>query len=315
MRLEFKMAPTSDIDGVIVNSALTEWAAARRALAEEAALRVVGIDRGRGVRLSGILWDSETLVTAAERLHGADRVTIHTGQRAVPAKILACDLSVDVAVLTAQMSAPGILTAKPASLAPGDDVLIAGRGESTSTIVWTHVEQVGPAWRSRTGGELDRLIRLSPGLHPALEGGGAFDLEGRLCSMAVRGPRRQTLGIPSETIERVVSTVSQYGYLPQPYLGVRVQPVTLDDALRQRFARNGEDAVIVVGVEPQSPAASANLLFGDIIASIAGRSIETALDLKIALSRIPLGSSISVQLYRAGAQLDTTVTVRERNLQ
>jgi len=289
-----------------VNSALTEWATARRALAEQAALGVVGIDRGRGVRFSGIVWDPETLVTAAERLHGADAVTIHTVHGAVPAEILACDLSVDVAVLKTKTGAPGISAAKPASLAAGDDVLIAGRGASATTIVWSHAEQVGPAWRSRTGGELDRLIRLSPGLHPALEGGGAFDLEGRLCAMAVRGPRHQTLGIPSETIERLVSTVLQHGYLPQPYLGVRLQAVTLD---------NGTDAVIVVGVEPGSPAASANVLLGDVIASIAGRSIENALDLKIALARIPLGSSIDMQLYRGGDRLDATVTVRERNLQ
>jgi S1-C subfamily serine protease len=298
-----------------MNSALTEWAAARRALAKQAALGVVGIDRGRGVRFSGIVWDSDTLVTAAERLHGADSVTVHTTHGAVPAETLACDLSVDVAVLKAKTGVPGISSAKPASLAAGDDVLIAGRGESASTIVWTHAEQVGPAWRSRTGGELDRLIRLSPGLHPSLEGGGAFDLEGRLCAMAVRGPRHQTLAIPSETIERLVSTVLEHGHLPQPYLGVRLQPIRLDDALLQKFTRKGSDAVIVVGVEPESPAASANLLLGDIITSVAGRPIENALDLKIALSRIPLGSPIGVQLYRAGARLDATVTVRERNLQ
>jgi len=298
-----------------MNSLLTEWAAARRTLAERAALGVVGIDRGRGVRFSGIVWDSETLVTAAERLHGADSVTIQTVHGAVPAEILACDLSVDVAVLKAKTGAPGISAAKPDSLASGDDVLIAGRGESVSAIVWTHAEQVGPAWRSRSGGELDRLIKLSPGLHPTIEGGGAFDLEGRLCAMAVRGPRHQTLGIPAETIERLVSTVLQHGYLPQPYLGVRLQAVRLDDDLRHKLARDGSDAVIVVGVEPESPAASANLLLGDIIASIAGRPIENALDLKIALSRIPLGSSIGVQIYRAGARLDATVTIRERTLE
>ncbi len=297
-----------------MNSALTEWAAARRALAEQAAMGAVGIDRGRGVRFSGVIWDSETLVTAAERLHGADSVTVQTVHGPVPAEILACDLSVDVAVLKAKTGAPGISAAKSASLASGEDLVVAGRGESASRIVWTHVEQVGPAWRSRAGGELDRLIRLSPGLQPAMEGGGAFDLEGRLCAMAVRGPRHQTLGIPSETIERLVSTVLQHGRLPQPYLGVRLQPIRLDDTLRQKLARNGADAVIVVGVEPESPAASANLLLGDIIASIAGRPIENAFDLKIALSRIALGSSIGVQLYRAGARLDATVTVRERTL-
>jgi hypothetical protein len=138
-----------------MNSALTEWAAARRALAEQAAMGAVGIDRGRGVRFSGVIWDSETLVTAAERLHGADSVTVQTVHGAVPAEILACDLSVDVAVLKAKTGAPGISAAKSASLASGEDLVVAGRGESASRIVWTHVEQVGPAWRSRSGGELD----------------------------------------------------------------------------------------------------------------------------------------------------------------
>ncbi len=82
---------------------------------------------------------------AAERLHGADSVTIHTVHGAVPAEILACDLSIDVAVLKAKTGAPGISAAKPASLAAGDDVLIAGRGESPSTIVCPKTSARGPA--------------------------------------------------------------------------------------------------------------------------------------------------------------------------
>ncbi len=298
-----------------MNSTLREWGAARRALAERAALGVVGIDRGRGVRFSGIVWDSDTLVTAAEVLHGADSVTVQTAQGSVPAQILACDLSVDVAVLKAKTGAPGIAAAKPTHLAVGDDVVVAGRGRAGAMIIWSHAEQVGPAWRSRSGGELDRLITLSPRLHSSLEGGGVFDVEGRLCAMAVRGPRHQTLGIPSETIERVVTTVLQHGRLPQPYLGIRLQSVALDEPLRQQLARSGSDAAIVVGVEPASPAAAAGLLFGDLLLSVTGQPVENGIDLKMALKRVPLGATVNLQVYRAGALLDTTVVVRERSRQ
>jgi len=294
-----------------LNSLLAEWATARRSLAEQAALGVVGIDRGRGRRFSGIVWDSDTLVTAAEALHGADTVTVLTAHGAVTGEILACDLSVDIAVVRAKTGAPGIAAAKSAALASGDDVLIVGR-DAGPVVVWSHAEHVGPAWRSRSGGELDRLIRLSPGLNPNLEGGGSFDLEGRLCAMAVRGPRHQTLGIPSETIERVVSTVLQHGRLPQPYLGVRLQPVSLDEALRQKLARHRSEAVIVVGIEAASPAADAGLLLGDLIDTIAGKTIENAIDLKVALTRVPLGSPVAVKVHRAGATHDATVLVRDR---
>ena len=294
-----------------MSTVLNDWSTARRALAEQAALGVVGIDRGRGVPFSGIVWDSETLVTAAEPLHDADSVSVHTALETVPAEILARDLSVDVAVLKATTGASGVSAAKPTSLASGDDVLIAGRSPSAAAIVWAHVEQVGPAWRSRSGGELDRLIRLSPGLHPTLEGGGVFDFGGRLCTMAVRGPRHTSLGIPGETIERIVATVLQHGRLPQPYLGVRLQPVRLDESLRQLLSRSSAEGALVVGVESDSPAAG-RLLLGDLILAAAGRPIDDALDLKVALGRIPLGSSLQLQVYRGGARLDTTVLVSER---
>jgi S1-C subfamily serine protease len=307
------MSPTSTINEAgIMNSLLADWAAARRSLADRAALDVVGIDRGRGVRFSGIVWDSETVVTAAEVLHGADSLTVQTVDEAIPAQILACDLSVDIAVLKVKTGAPGISAAKSTGLSSGDDVVVAGRGRAGAAIVWTHVEQTGPAWRSRSGGELDRFIRFSPHLHPRLEGGGAFDLEGRLCAMVVRGPKQQTLGIPCETIERILTTVLQHGRLPQPYLGVRLQPVRLDEPFRQQLERRGLDAAIVVGVEPDSPAAAASLLFGDLILTVAGEPVENGMDLKIALNRLPLGSQVGIRVYRAGAAFDTTIVVRER---
>jgi S1-C subfamily serine protease len=295
-----------------MTSSLAEWAAARRALAAQTASLALGIDRGRGVRFSGIVWDSDTLVSAAEMLHGTDSVMVHGAHGSVSAKVMASDLSVDVAVLKATTGAAGISPAEPAALSAGDAVLIAGHGQSAPAIVWSQVEQVGPAWRSRRGGELDRLIRLSPDLNPSLEGGGVYDLEGRLCAMAVRGPRRTTLGIPTETIGRIVATVLRHGRLPQPYLGVRLQPVRLDTSLREQLSRKGTEGALVVGVESDSPAA-ASLLFGDLILSVGGHPIENAFDLKNALTHLPLGAPAPIQVYRAGGTVDTTVVVRERS--
>jgi S1-C subfamily serine protease len=297
-----------------MNAALTEWGSARRALVARAAGNVVGIDRGRGLKCSGIVWDSETLITAAEVLRGADAVIVLTAHESVPAQLLACDLSLDIAVLRARTGAAGIAAQTSTELASADDVLVAGRHGTESVAFWTQVEEVGPAWRSRRGGELDRLITLSRRLPPWLEGGGTFDLEGRLCAMSVRGPRHRTLGIPVETIERVVTNVLRHGRLAEPYIGVRLQPVRLDEPMRATLARSGWEAAVVIGVEPASPAAAAGLLFGDLILSISGQPIENGIDLKVALARLPIGSSIGLQVYRAGSMLDTTVTVGDRNI-
>jgi S1-C subfamily serine protease len=293
-------------------SALSDWQAARRALVEQVCLGVVGIEHTRGRRFSGLVWDSDTVVTAAEAIQGAETVRIHTTGDAVSGDIIAADLSVDVAVLKARTSAPGVSAAKAGALQPGDDVVIAGQKRGLPLVVWSHAQQIGPAWRSRSGGELPRLIRLAPELEPALEGGGVFDLDGRLCAMAVPGPRHQTLGIPAETIDEVVSTVLRHGHIPQPYLGVRLQPVYLDDRSREQLSRQGRTAAMVVGVEANSPAAAAGLLFGDLVLSIAGQPIDNAIDIRAALRPVPLGSPVNLAIYRAGAALEMTAVVRER---
>jgi S1-C subfamily serine protease len=293
-------------------SMLNDWQAVRRALVEQVCLGVVGIEQARGRRCSGIVWNSDTVVTAAEAIQGRDSVRVHAAGGTVSGDIVGAELSVDVAVLKVPTGASGVSAAKPGVLQTGDEVVIAGRKRGLTLVAWSHAQQVGPAWRSRSGGELPRLIRLAPGLENALEGAGVFDLDGCLCAMAVAGPREQTLGIPVETLENVVSTIMQHGRIPQPYLGVRLQPVYLDDPLREQLSRQSRTGAIVVGVEADSPAAAAGLLFGDLLLSIAGRAIENALDIRAALRSVTLGSPVSLRVYRAGTPVDSTVVVRER---
>jgi S1-C subfamily serine protease len=296
-----------------MTTALSAWAAERRALAERVSASAVGIDCNRSRHLSGIIWKSDWVVTAAEALHGADAATIHTAQGSVAADVLAADLTVDVAILRTSEPLVPVARTNATSVSPGDAVIIAGRRQSRGTFMWNQVEEAGPAWLSRCGGEIDRWIRLSPGLHPSLEGGGTFDLDGRLCGMAVRGPHHQTLLIPVETIERVADTVLEHGRLPQPYLGLRLQPVRVDSHLCKQLSKENPHAVIIVGVDPESPAADAGLLFGDLILTIAGHPINTAAELKRALTRVPLNSPVQVQLHRAGASMTAHVTPRDRS--
>jgi S1-C subfamily serine protease len=296
----------------MTSTAWEDWSAARRALVKHALEGVVGIERRRGGGFAGIVWDAETIVSAAEALRGADTFLVRTADQQVEASLVAMDLSVDVAVLRARTQGSAVAASTAPALAAGDDVVLAGFAEGQPRVAWSHARQVGPAWRSRSGGELSRLIRLAPGLDTRLEGAGVFDLDGRLCAMAVPGPRRETLGIPCDTIERVVSTVRRHGRVPQPYLGLRLQSVCLDEGLRKELSRPGREASVVVGVEPDSPAQAAGLMFGDLLLAAGDRLIETAIDLKVALAAVALGSPLPLHVLRAGERRETTAIVRER---
>jgi S1-C subfamily serine protease len=121
--------------------------------------------------------------------------------------------------------------------------------------------------------------------------------------MAVFGPRRRVLVIPSATIERVAPRLETHGHVARGYLGLGLQPVRLDD---------GGVGAIVMSVDRDGPGAAAGLAQGDVIAAWDGRPIESVSALRRALGPESVGSKAMLSLKRAGASAQATITIGER---
>jgi S1-C subfamily serine protease len=294
------------------SNVLQQWVTEQGEFTARAATGVVAVEASRRRSLSGIAWDAETVVTAAEPLACANRITVHTGTESLAAEVIGLDLATDVAVLRARTSVPAPARTDSAALRAGQPVLVAGRDVGGAVVAWSHVQYLGPAWRSRRGGDIARGIRFAPALDAVLEGGGVFESGGRLCAMAVLGPRGRVLGIPAETVAGVVERVAHHGYLPQPYLGLRLQPVLLDEALRAQLERQRGPAVIVIGVDPESPAMLAGMVFGDLVLAVAGEPVATPIDVTRQIGRVAIGSPVAIELLRAGVRQFASVVIGER---
>jgi len=81
--------------------------------------------------------------------------------------------------------------------------------------------------------------------------------------------------------------------------------------IRQEGDPGRRTAVIVVDVQPGSPAA-AGLLVGDVIVSVDGTTIADPLDLRAVLRPERIGQPVRVSVIRAGRVLEVDVTVGER---
>jgi len=285
-----------------MDSALHTWADARAQLVARVSARAALIEAPRA-GFAGIVWGADTIVTAAEAVARSRclRVTVEGGElaRAEPVGI---DLATDVAVLRVPGVAVGSVEAGDSSaLRAGDPVLVAGRDRRGLLAHWSSVAQVGPSWHSRRGGRLERWLRLA-GLEPELEGAGVFDLQGRLCAMAVLAPRRRVTGIPVETMTRIVGLIERHGYLPRPYLGLALRPVALEAqagaALPEPQAR--ARALIVLGVDPGSPAAAAGVLLGDVLLRANGNVLEDSAVLSRWLQASDVGEALDLEILRAG---------------
>jgi S1-C subfamily serine protease len=94
------------------------------------------------------------------------------------------------------------------------------------------------------------------------------------------------------------------------YVGIAAQPVRVSE--RQRLAAGTDEALLIVAVKDETPAAEAGLLVGDVLLSLDGHTLTSSDDLLDLLVGDRVGKAVSFRVMRGGLPQDVVVTVRER---
>jgi S1-C subfamily serine protease len=175
---------------------------------------------------------------------------------------------------------------------------------------------VSGEWRPWRGGRLESYIRLDLTLFPASVGGPVLTPAGELVGMATPVLSRiAPLAVPHAAIHRIAGDLLSKGRVARGYLGVGLQPVPIPDHLKQSLGHEGGSAVIVLSVEPGSPAEKGGLVIGDVLLSIDGHNLRSVEDLHGALDSRLIGKAVKVKLARAGQPKEVEITVSERGAQ
>src|SRR6266568_4708664 len=215
--------------------------------------------RGRPTS-SGFVWRSGLVVTASDALERDEEILVLTpeGER-VAATLAGRDPSTDIAVLRVEEAKNPWQSPPAGEIRPGELALVVGRFEAPMASL-AMVASAGGPWRSLRGGNIDRSLRLDRGIDPRLEGGVLVNAEGALIGMAVPGPRRAALAIPTQTINRVTEQLLAHGgRIPRGYLGLSLRSGRLDDAEPPSASRG----LVIVSLDPKGPAKAAGLFVGD----------------------------------------------------
>src|SRR6202035_5345715 len=181
----------------------------------------------------------------------------------------------------------------------GNIVLAIGNHQGSPVASLGIVAVAGGAWHSQRGGAIDSLIRLDMGLSLAAEGGALVDAQGRVVGMAVLGPRRRVLAIPTATIDRVVDQLLAKGHVFRGYLGAGLQPVRLGhapDAANDALPAGSGRGVLVVSLDPAGPAARAGLIIGDIVTAWNAKPVDRVREIMRLLSPESVGQTIDLGL-------------------
>jgi S1-C subfamily serine protease len=120
------------------------------------------------------------------------------------------------------------------------------------------------------------------------------------------------LTIPTSTVNRVLDQLVQKGRISRGYLGVGMQSVSLQDALKNKLSISSAYGVMVVSVEAQSPADKGGILLGDILIALNDTSVQDTRDVQAFLASQVVGQTIAVKTIRGGELVELSIVVGEK---
>ncbi len=274
---------------------------------------VVAVEGRRRVPSSGVVWAEKVVVTANHTIELDEGIEIVLADgRTLAATVAGRDPATDLAVLSVEaddLAAP--TWADSGDLRVGNLVISVARPGEAEWATMGIVSALGDAWRTREGGRIDRYLQTDLDLFRGFSGSALVDLSGRVVGLNSSGLLRGfSLTIPTETIRRVAQELLTRGRMQRGYLGISSYPVRLPEPLEGELGQT--NALLIFSVQPDSPAAKAGLMLGDVLAQLDGRPVGHFGELVSLLDEERIGAEATIKVVRAGKPLDLAVTVGAR---
>ena len=283
---------------------------------EKAAGGIVAVHARPRIGSSGIVWRQNFILTSSEGIRAEEgiRVLFPDGRMA-DARLQGRDPGADLALLEADTGslAPAVF-APDDTLKVGQLILAVGRTASTGPIAsFGIISGVAGEWQSWRGGRLDPFVRLDVGVYPTSSGGGVVDASGNLAGMVSTGlSRSSVLAVTRATIDRVASRLQEKGHMSRPYLGISLQPVALPRDLKEKFQLTQETGIMILGIEPDGPAATGGLILGDVLIAGGAELLTDPEVLATVLNHAGSGETVAFRVLRAGDVHEVSIKVGER---
>lgn len=273
---------------------------------------LVRVEARRRLPASGIVWSADGLVLTANHVVRHDegiKIGLADG-RTVDATLIGRDPTTDLALLRADVT--GLVPLAPAEeIRVGHLVLALGRPGRTAQATLGIVSALGESWQTRGGGRIDRYLQTDVVMYPGFSGGPLVSADGALIGLNSSGlASGVSIALPVETLNRVAIALGAHGRVQRGYLGVSMQRVQLPEDLRKAIGQ--DSGLLIVSVEPGSPAADGGILLGDTIVALDGQTVATHEDLMALLVGDRVGQKLPLTVVRGGEKRDFNVTVGER---
>jgi S1-C subfamily serine protease len=270
---------------------------------------VVAIYAGGRMSSSGVHWSAGAIVTAEHALPRDEEIRLGLPDGTiVPAELVGRDPGTDLAVLKFDAASMPVIPRSAGAIHPGNIVLAIGRHRDIGVCAAMGILSVaGDASNTWRGGRLDRFLRLDISLYSGTAGAAVVNAAGEAIGIATSVfSRIAPVAIPQSTVDRISGDLLKRGYVARAYLGVGLQSVPMPADL-------APGGLLVVSIEPNSPAEKAGLVFADVLISLNGRPVKDTRGVQAFLIAENIGKTVSLTAVRGGKRIELPVTVGEKS--
>jgi S1-C subfamily serine protease len=271
---------------------------------------------------SGVLFTPDGfLATNSHVVRGARRIAVTLSDgRSFNGQLVGDDPHTDVAVVRLQATnLPMAQFGDSDELRPGQLVVAIGNPLGFQTTVTSGiVSALGRSLRTLSGRLIENIIQTDAALNPGNSGGPLVNSRGEVIGIntAVIMPAQGIcFAIPSNTAKWVVPRLIRDGRVVRGFLGLQGQDRPIPRSLVRSEKLPANRGVLVISVEPQSPAEHAGLERGDIIIALGDVSVTGVDRLHRLLSEDIIGRDVPLTVLRDRRKVALSVRPATENPQ
>ena len=285
-------------------------------------VRHSGRERQQGKETSGggsgfIITPDGFILTNSHVVHAADKIEVALADgRIFPASLIGDDPDADLAVM--RINASNLVHVRfgdSQSVRVGQIAIAIGSPYGfQQTVTAGVVSALGRSMRAQSGRLMDNIIQTDAALNPGNSGGPLVNSRGEVIGVntAVILPAQGIcFAIASNTAELIAAWLIKEGRIRRSWIGVAGQNVPIHPRIVRYHRLPVTEGLLVVGVEPESPAVQAGLREGDIIVAFKNQPIASIDQFQRCLVAAEIGVTSPITVVRHTEKLELSVTPEE----
>ena len=257
---------------------------------------------------SGFIIDEKGIViTNNHVIQGAEDVFVRVnGEKNIKAKVIGADPGMDLAVLqieSDQKFTP-VKFGDSDTARIGDWVIAIGNpfglgGTVTAGIISARNRSIGLS-------RYEDYIQTDASINQGNSGGPLFNMDGDVVGIntAILGQSGSIgigFAIPSNSAQKVINQLIEFGETKRGWLGVRIQTVTKDIADVEKL--DEPRGALVASVAENSPSDKGGIKAGDIILEFDGKKINEMSELPRIVAETEVGKKVKLKVWRNKREL------------